>query len=305
MKVFTGVNEAGKINNPVVAIGNFDGIHRGHAALIARVIEESSKIKGTPTVLTFFPHPLTVINPYLNIEQITPLSDKLKIMEELGIEAAFILKFDDEFSKTMPADFAEEFILKKLGAKKVVVGYDFSFGKNKAGNIEMFKELGERMGFEVIIVPPVMEGERVVSSTRIRSFLKEGLIRDAALFLGRPYIVKGVTVKGNKIGKLIGFPTANLSIKDYLIPRKGVYAAYVMMVDKRYKGVLSIGPAPTFNIDDFSFEAHILDFEDDVYGKEMAVEFVERLRGIEKFKDVEDLKKQIRYDIEKARQILR
>jgi riboflavin kinase/FMN adenylyltransferase len=304
MEVYTSLHEIREVNKPVLTIGNFDGLHRGHAALIARVVEESGKINGTPTALTFFPHPLTVVNPYLKIEQITPLQDKLEIMKAMGIKAALILKFDDEFSKIMPVDFAEEYIVREIGARKVVIGYDFSFGRNKSGTIDIFKSLGEKMGFELIVVPPVMDDGRIISSTRIRSFLKEGHIRDAALFLGRSYIVRGMVVKGKKIGKLIGFPTANLMIKGYLIPRKGVYAAHVVMDDKRYKGVLSIGPAPTFHIEDFSFEVHFLDFEGDIYGREIAVEFVERLRGVEKFKDVEGLKNQIRQDIEKARRIL-
>lgn len=304
MKICTDLNSIEKPPLPVVTIGNFDGVHRGHQVLIKHVVDEAESIDGTACVITFYPHPLTVINPYTKIEQITPLSDKLKIMENLGIQFALIIKFDDKFSQITANDFVEEIIHKKLGAKKVIVGYDFAFGKNKEGHRDFFKNKGKELGFDVEVINPIIEKDTIISSTKIRSFLKEGKIREAKNFLGRPYTVRGMVTKGKKIGKLLGFPTANLLIVDYLIPRQGVYAAYVFLDGKKYRAVLNIGAAITFNIDAISFEVHILDFDGDIYGAELLVEFVERLRSVEKFKDVESLKKQIKNDILKAKEIL-
>lgn len=304
MKVFTDFNSLEKIKNPIVTIGNFDGVHRGHQALINNVLNEKNKIDGTACVITFYPHPLTVINPYIKIEQITPINDKLSILEELGIDITILVKFDDNFSNIPAEDFVKKIIWEKLNARVVIVGYDFAFGKNKQGDIEFFKRMGKELGFEVKVIDPVIENGTIISSTKIRSSLKEGKIKEAEKFLGRPYVLKGMVVKGKKIGRLIGFPTANLLIIDYLIPRHGVYAAYAYLDEKKYKAVLNIGPAITFNIDQVSFEVHLLDFSEDLYGREMTIEFVERIRGVEKFKDVEMLKEQIKKDIEKAKSIL-
>lgn len=305
MKVFTDFDSIGRINNPVVTIGNFDGVHRGHQALIANVINEKNKINGTACVITFYPHPLTVINPYIKIEQITPINDKLSILEEFGIDITILVKFDDNFSNISAEDFVKKIIWGKLAAKVVIVGYDFSFGRNKEGDREFFKRMGKDLGFEVKVIEPVIENDIIISSTKIRSFLKEGKIKEAENFLGRPYILKGMVTKGKKIGRLLGFPTANLLIIDFLIPRHGVYAAYAYLDEQKYKAVLNIGPAITFNIEQVSFEVHLLDFSGDIYGKEMVIEFVERIRGVEKFKDVEMLKEQIKRDVEKARVILK
>lgn len=305
MKVYSDLELIDEISSPVVTIGNFDGVHRGHQALIKAVLYETKNINGTSVVITFYPHPLTVINPYIKIEQITPISDKLKILEDLGIDVTILIKFDDNFSNITAEDFVNEIIYKKIKTKRVIIGYDFSFGRNKQGDRAFFIKKGKELGFEVKVIEPVIENDIIISSTRIRSFLKEGKIREAQKFLGRPYIVKGMVTKGKKIGKLIGFPTANLLIIDYLIPRHGVYASYAYLEGKKYKSVISIGPALTFNIENVSFEVHILDFDMDIYGKEITVEFVERLRGLEKFKDVEMLKNQIRIDIERAREILK
>ncbi|MCX7769445.1 MAG: bifunctional riboflavin kinase/FAD synthetase [Proteobacteria bacterium] len=305
MKIFTDFDSIGFINKPVVTIGNFDGVHRGHQSLIKNVIEQKNKINGTACVITFYPHPLTVINPYVKIEQITPIDDKLKILERLGIDVTILIKFDDSFSSMSAEEFVKKIIWEKLSTNVVIVGYDFAFGKNKEGNRDFFKKMGDELGFEVKIIEPVYEDDIIISSTKIRSFLKEGKIKEAEKFLGRPYVLKGMVTKGKKIGRLIGFPTANLLIIDYLIPRHGVYAAYTYIDNNKYRAVLNIGPAVTFNIDQVSFEVHILDFEGDIYGKEVVVEFVERLRGVEKFKDIEMLKEQIKKDIERAKEILK
>lgn len=304
IRVFEGLENIEKISNPIVAIGNFDGVHRGHRELIKTVLDESVKIGGTPSVLTFYPHPLTVINPYIHIEQITPLQEKIDILENLGITHVYLIKFDDEFSSMRAKDFVEKVLVEKIGVRKIIVGYDFSFGMSKEGNIDLLKSLANIYGFDVIVVPPFKEEDKVISSTKIRGFLKEGKIKLANTFLGRAYKVKGIVIKGRKIGRLLGFPTANLLITDYLIPRKGVYAAYAYIDGKKLKAVVSIGPAPTFHIDSTSFEVHLIDFDNEIYGKEITVEFVERLRGIEKFKDIDSLKLQINEDINKARAIL-
>lgn len=305
MEIYEEIKTAVKLVNPVITIGNFDGVHRGHVSLINKVLEQAKECNGTPCVLTFYPHPLTVINPYLQIEQITPLKDKLGLIEKLGIAAVFLIKFDDEFSKMSGDEFVKDILVSKIGVKKVVIGYDFSFGKDKSGNIELLQKMGSQYGFEVIVMEPLKDGDRIISSTRIRGFIKEGLIKEANDFLGRSYRIKGTVVKGRKIGRLIGFPTANLLVTEYLIPSRGVYAAYTFIDGVRFRAVISIGPAPTFHITDKSFEVHLLDFEGDIYGKDVIVELRERLRGIEKFKDVEELKLQIKNDIERARRILK
>ncbi len=301
IKIFEFTENVEKIKNPIIAIGNFDGLHRGHRELIKKVISESQENNGNPSVLTFYPHPLTVINPYVKIEQITPLEDKIKILEELGIGYVYLIKFDDNFSNISAKAFIENILVDKIGVKEVVVGYDFSFGKDKEGTIETLEKFGEKYNFKVFVVPPLKEADKVISSSKIRNFIKEGLIKEANNFLGRSYTLKGIVIKGKKIGKLIGFPTANLLITNYLIPRRGVYAVYAYLDGKRHYALATIGPAPTFHIEESNFEVHILDFNENIYGKELTVEFIERLRGIEKFKDVEDLKRQINADINKAR----
>ncbi len=305
MKVIEDLDKPIDIVRPVIAIGNFDGVHRGHVTLINKVVEESKNIDGTPSVLTFYPHPLTVINPYLHIEQITPLNDKLELLKSLGIKSVILIKFDDQFSNMSGEEFVKDILVKKISVKKVVVGYDFSFGKNKSGNTELLKKLGFELGFDVFVMEPLKDKDRIISSTKIRGFIKEGLINEANNFLGRPYQIKGLVVKGRKIGRLIGFPTANLLVTNYLIPSRGVYAAYTFIDGVRFRSVVSIGPAPTFHITDKNFEVHLLDFEGDIYGKEVIVEIRERLRGIEKFKDVEELRLQIKNDIERTRRILK
>ncbi len=305
MEIYDGLKTAVSLPDPVVTIGNFDGVHRGHVTLINRVIEESQKIDGTPCVLTFYPHPLTVINPYLQIEQVTPLKDKMTLFEKYGIKAVFLIKFDDEFSRISGEDFVKGILVDKLHVRKVVIGYDFTFGKDKSGNIEMLQNYGKEFGFDVIVMEPLKENDRIISSTRIRGLIKEGQIKEANNFLGRPYTIKGLVVKGRKIGRLIGFPTANLLVTDYLMPARGVYAAYAYIDGVRFRSVVNTGPAPTFHINERSFEVHLLDFEGDIYGKEVLVELRDRLRGIEKFKDVEELKLQIKNDIERAKRILK
>ncbi len=304
IKLFENFNNIEQINKPVIAVGNFDGVHRGHQELIKAVLEESKKIDGSPAILTFYPHPLTIINPYMKIEQITPLADKVDIFEKLGIGYVYVLKFDDSFSSLSAENFITEILVEKIAVKKIVIGYNFRFGANKTGDVELLRQFGEKYSFEVIVVSPYKDQDIIISSTKIRGLIKEGNIRMANNFLGRAYSIKGIVIKGRKIGRMLGFPTANLLVTDYLIPRKGVYVAYAYLGEERLKAVVSIGPSPTFHIDSPSFEVHILDFDRDIYGKELRVEFVERLRGIEKFDSVEALKLQIKEDINKAEAVL-
>lgn len=289
---------------PIVTLGNFDGVHLGHQEIFRRVIQKAGSIRGTSIVYTFDPHPLKILAPEQNVYLLTTFKKKVDLITQCGIDMMILADFTRSFAKMHPRDFAKK-LKDGIGMEAVFVGHDYSFGKGKAGGIDYLKKMGGELGFEVEVVPPVLvEGTRV-SSTCIRDFLLEGEIEEATRRLGRYYSIAGRVVSGYQRGRAIGFPTANLETPYELIPATGVYAVFARLgVGQWYEGVVNVGFNPTFNRDDFIVEAHLLDLEGRLYGEEIEIFFVKRLRDEKSFGSVDELKAQIEQDIKQTREIL-
>ena len=293
------------LKNPVITIGNFDGVHKGHIALFDKVKEIAKRLEGVSVVMTFYPHPVKVLTDGNGPPLITPIQQKLRLIKEAGIDIIFCLPFTREFASIPAKDFVKQILVDKVGVRCIVVGYDYSFGKNREGNIDFLREMAGKFGFEVVVVGPVSINGTIVSSTMIRNFVQQGRLEEAKRLLGRNYQVCGIVVKGKDRGaKILGYPTANLRLIDELTPKVGVYAVKVLIDNKVYNGVANIGYNPTFGNGAFSVETHIFDFKGDLLGKEIRVDFIKRLRDEKKFKNPEELAQQISKDVEEAKKIL-
>lgn len=292
------------LRNPVATIGNFDGVHRGHLTLFDMVKQRAAMINGESVVITFDPHPLKVMKPGNGPPLITPTEQKLSLIKAAGIEIIFCIPFTRNFASISAREFVQNILLDGIGIREIVVGYDYSFGRGREGNIELLKEMGQTGGFLVHVAEPVHIGDRLVSSTAIRELLQEGNLPDAKLLLGRDYQISGQVIKGmNRGGRLLGFPTANLDPIDELVPRVGVYAVHVVIDDTVFEGVTNIGYNPTFGKGPFSVETHILDFERDLVGKNIIIRFKKRLRNEKKFASIDELSDQIRKDVLTAKKL--
>lgn len=288
-----------------IAIGHFDGVHRGHQNVIRRAVNEAKKSDMLSAVLTFDPHPKEVLGQgdhYFRC--LTPLDVKTALFAELGVDLVFIMRFDAEFAAVSPERFVDE-VLRVLQAKQVVVGFDFNFGHRGLGNTEALKQLG-KPDIAVHVIEPLIENGIKVSSTYVRETLEQGDIAMAELLLGRPYEVTGTIVHGDKRGRTIGFPTANLQLeKPYVSPRLGVFAITAWLGDQSYSGVLNHGMKPTFNKQDVQpvMEAHLFDFNNDIYGEQLRVQFRSFIRPERKFNSIDELVKQITADSLQAREL--
>ena len=288
----------------VITVGNFDGVHIGHQGLLKEVKKRADKMSGTSIVLTFEPHPLKVLKEK-KIPLITPFERKIELIEKLGIDVVICLPFTREFSKVSAREFVEEILLKKIGMKEIVVGYDYTFGHKREGNIDLLKKLGDELGFKVCILGPILVDNMIVSSTRIRNLIMEGELEKVKTLLNRYYQVSGEVIAGHdRGGRLLGFPTANLKLVNEVFPKNGVYVVEVIYNNKVYGGVTNIGFKPTFGNDALSVETHILDFDQNIYGKKIKLNFIKRLRNEKRFSSIEALAAQIKRDIEEARKIL-
>jgi riboflavin kinase/FMN adenylyltransferase len=313
MKVIRGrdrLSRAGQppLRAPAVAIGNFDGVHRGHQALVAEAGRAAAALGGEPGVLTFDPHPARFFAPALAPPMIVSLDRRLELLGEAGAAFALVEPFDAALAAMDPDRFVEEVLVRALGARHVVVGWDFSFGKGRAGNGARLQALGAQHGFGVTIVPAVTVDGLVCSSTKVREFLLEGRIDGANLLLGRRFDLTGPVVTGAGRGRGIGVPTANLHNEGELAPKTGVYAALASRADRPtevWKAAVNVGTNPTFvQQGGVTIEAHLLDFDGDLYGARLRLEFVARLRDERRFPSVEALIAQIRDDVVRAREIL-
>ncbi len=293
------------LKNPVLTIGNFDGVHRGHLALFERVKIRAKALGGISAVMTFQPHPLKIMKPEKAPRLITPTAQKLTLISQSGIDTIFCLPFDRTFAAISAKDFVRDILVQKIGVKELVVGYDYTFGHNRTGNIELLHRMGKELGFQVHEVRPVLMGKRVVSSTSIRELVKAGELAEAKKLLGRDYQISGTVIRGkNRGGRLLGFPTANLEVVDELTPREGVYAVTVLINGQRYNGVTNIGHNPTFGQGPLSIETHILDYSGDLLGQTIRVNFLHRLRAEKTYKSIEELAHQIDLDVKLAREML-
>ena len=291
---------------PVLTVGNFDGVHRGHQALLAKVCQRAQAIDGTTMAVTFEPHPMRVLRPAVNLPLITPLEQKLALLDVHGMEVALCIRFDPHFARLSADDFVDKLLVSRIKAAEVVVGYDFAFGNKGLGDLELLKQKGQAAGFMVHIVGPVLVGGRPISSTRVRQTVKDRDLDGAKELLGRYYRIAGQVVPGyGRGGRLLGFPTANIKVSDELLPGYGVYAVWVELENGGLvKGVTNIGQNPTFDSGGLNVETHLLDFQRDLYGQPIRVHFVKFLRGEKRFSGPDELKAQIILDVERAREAL-
>jgi riboflavin kinase/FMN adenylyltransferase len=305
MKVYYDLREFREsLPHPVVTMGNFDGIHRGHQEIFRILRREAEENGGTALVITFFPHPLKVLHPERAPRLITCLEDRIELIKCCGVGHILCLPFTEAFASWDPERFVRDILIRKLGTKKVLVGEDFRFGKNREGNIDFLQEKGEPYGYTVQKINPVQVDGMEVSSTRIRQCVQDGQIKQSATMLGRPYSISGKVVPGERRGKTLGFPTANLATDAELLPPNGVYAVRVILEGDRRPGVASLGVKPTFSGTQFTIEAHIFDFDEDIYGEPLRMEFVEWIREEKSFPDAGALVQQIHRDAREARRIL-
>jgi riboflavin kinase/FMN adenylyltransferase len=305
MEIIIGIeNIRRKFRNPVLTLGNFDGVHLGHQKIFEAVKEEARNIDGEAIVFTFDPHPLQVLAPQSYPPPITPFKKKLMLVNMVGIDVIIVATFDLDLANIMPEMFVKQILVDKIGAKKILVGYNYYFGKDRKGNVEMLIQLGQQCGFEVKVIEAVMVNDTLVSSSKIRKLIQGGQMRQAAQLLGRNYRIIGKVIWGTGRGRELGCPTANLEIPNGLYPKTGVYAVEAIVGNKTYPGVANVGYNPTFGENPLSVEVHILDFTRDIYGEEIQLIFLERIRDEEVFEDPDSLVRQMRKDIDVARKIL-
>jgi len=305
MKIFEGASQiTEKLKNPVVTIGNFDGVHVGHQALFARVIDRARAIDGVSVVYTFEPHPLKVLQPHRPFPLISTPEEKQQVIEWVGIGVLVREHFTEAFARLTMEEFVGDILCGAIQAKEVFIGPDYRFGKDRKGTTDLLKRLGGQCGLKVTVLDNVEVDGVEVRSTMIRNIILEGRVKETTRFLGRPYTLKGRVIEGHAIGRKLGIPTANLEPEKKLYPRSGIFAVKVLVDEHYAKGVLNIGRNPTFPGKGFSLEVHILDFAGELYGRQIELIFIEKLRDEKKFDSPEELVTQIRKDIEEAREVL-
>lgn len=302
------LEDVNRDSNSVVTVGTFDGVHAGHRAIMDTVLKKADEHEARSVIVTFDPHPREIINPGdAGIKLLTTLPERREILEELGIDTMVVIPFDRDFSLLSSEEFIKDIIYKKIGVTEFVIGYDHHFGKDREGSIETVERLGEEMGFDTYVVSKREVGAKTVSSTAIRNAIsEEGDVEQAAEFLQRLYRLNGMVVHGDKRGKKIGYPTANIKPEDKrkIIPKDGVYAVNVRIEDSWYDGMMNIGTRPTFDDRERTLEVHLFDFDENIYGKEVQVRFVKRMRDEKKFSGKEELIKQLEEDENEAKEIL-
>jgi riboflavin kinase/FMN adenylyltransferase len=306
MIVFKGIeNITEDFRGSFVTIGNFDGVHLSHQFICRKLADEAKNVGTKSLIITFNPHPKMILHPAIRpFYLITTLEEKLKLLEDCGIDGTLVIPFSLDYSQVTAEQFVREFLGGKLAIKKIIIGHDYTFGRGKKGNSDYLISAGREMGFAVEVVDAFKVGEDIISSTLVRNLIIKGDFKTVTNLLGRWYNVAGIVVLGRGRGVGLGFPTANIDPEKELLPPAGIYAAFVDVEGKRYMAALNIGEKPTFADYTFTFEVHLLDFSGDLRGKRLNTEFVEKLREIIKFDSPEMLKKQIATDVENARSIL-
>ena len=306
------INHLEKITRPfkaaVIAIGNFDGVHIGHQALFHEVIEKADAINGTSIAMTFEPHPIRVLKKNSKPPLITLYEQKTELIERAGIDVLICVPFTLEFASLSAEAFIKDLLVAKIGMRAIIVGEDYTFGKNREGDLQVLESYADQMGYEVIVADWIKAAQKFsdrISSTRIRELVMAGEVEPARKMLGRHYQIRGVVVKGrDRGGKLLGIPTANIKLQDELCPKTGIYAVTVEYKNRLYKGVANIGYSPTFDDNEFTVEVHILDFANNIYGEKIRINFIQRIRNEKKFANISELKEQIKQDIKTGQDIL-
>ena len=305
MEVIRHIESYRRFPRPIVSLGNFDGVHLGHQAILTKAVSEARALQGTALVLTFHPHPLSVLRPNSPLPLILSLREKLLLFRRLEIHGVILQRFSQTFSQLTAEEFVRRYLVDIIGIEKVIVGHNVSFGHRRSGNAEMLVQLGEKFGFAVDVIGPVVIDGREVSSTAVRTLLGTGNMHEVTRLLGRPYGVSGRVEKGFQRGRTIGFPTANLRPRTDLLLPNGVYAITVDLDEKiSVPGVANVGMNPTFGNNRRTIEAHLFDFSADLYGQRLRVNFLEHIREERKFPSVPELVRQIQEDADRARALL-
>ncbi len=327
MQIIKGLDGIFDFPNPVVTIGNFDGVHLGHQKICKRVVMAAQQIGGTPIGISFDPHPVRVLVPERGLKMLTTLDDKVELLSQSGLRAVIIIPFDKKFSQTEPETFIKNILVEKLGTKWLIVGHNFSFGKRKKGNTKLLRLKAKKYGFGFSVVRYAKIDGNIVSSSKLRSLIQKGRVFEASVMLGRAYHIKGKVIRGTGRGTaILNIPTANVSSPNEVIPKEGVYAVKVSLCTpgchpntpiealssgeipsqcEIFNGAANIGKNPTFgDIEHVSLEVHLLDFVGNLLDRELRIHFIERIRDEKKFSNVEELRKHILEDIKNAGQIL-
>lgn len=307
MKIYSSIEAFTEVDRPIVTTGTFDGVHFGHRKIIKRLRQLAHDSAGETVLLTFFPHPRIVLFPDDHgLSLLNTMEEKEALLEEAGIQHLIIHPFTKEFSRLSSINFVRDILVNQLNTHKLVIGYNHHFGRNREGSFEHLKEFAPVYGFEVEEIPAQLLDDVGVSSTKIRKALSSGAVAQAAEFLGYHYSISAQVVHGNAIGRSLDFPTANLQPNDELklIPQNGVYAVWVVVQDVRYKGMMNIGVKPTFENQKRTLEVHILGFDQLIYGSEIKVEFVQKVREEIKFENASLLHQQLLSDRDEIDQIL-
>lgn len=308
MKVYHHIDEFQPVNNAVVTIGTFDGVHLGHRKIISRITELAKDTVGESVILTFFPHPRMILHPEdQNLKLINTINEKAELLESLGVDHLIITPFSRDFSNQTAEEYIREVLVKRIGTKKIVIGYDHRFGKDRQGGLEDLQRLGPEYTFEVVEIPEQDIRELAVSSTRVREALLHGDTALANELLGYPFYLTGKVIRGDQLGRELGYPTANLLVEESykLIPSDGIFAVTVKVNDGDYKGMAYIGSRPTINGMTRNIEVNIFDFDQDIYNQELRMNFHHYVRGDIKFASLDELVVQLGRDKLAVTQLLR
>ena len=307
MKVYKSLQEFTPLEKAVVTTGTFDGLHVGHQKIIDTLQTIANAIDGETVIITFYPHPRLVLFPDDNdLKLLSTLEEKIQLLEKSGINHLIIIPFDKTFSRLTSLEFVRDILTNTIGTKKLVIGYDHHFGRNREGNFESLKELAPLYNFDVEEIPAQDINQVAVSSSKIRTALLDGDIATAKEYLRYNYKITGLVVKGNQLGRTIGYPTANILVNDKykLIPANGVYAVNILIGENKYIGMMNIGIRPTIDGTSRTIEVNIFDFESDIYNQQITIEFVTHIRAEQKFDGLEALKNQLKTDKDIAQKIL-
>lgn len=305
MKVFFDVEDKYEISKETcIGLGNFDGLHIGHLALINTVIRLAEMCGYKSLVYTFTKHPENILRKKLFTPLLTTKSKKIELLSETALNYLYFDEFDEELSRMQPEEFVKKILVDKLKMKYAIAGMDYKFGYTGSGNIDTLKELGTKYNFKVIAIPPIKTNDEIAASSKIRKFINKGEMENVFEMLGRHYSITAEVVSGRRVGNTVGYPTANIEPEEYLIlPKRGVYLTKTLLDGKFYYSITNIGYKPTFEEDEkITVETHIIDFEKDIYGKIIEVFFLLKIRDEKKFNNVDELKTQIKADMKMARE---
>jgi riboflavin kinase/FMN adenylyltransferase len=306
MNVVNGIENYKADSKSILTIGTFDGVHLGHQKIIASLVTRAKQQSLQANILTFFPHPRMVLQKESNLKLIDTLEEKRNLLSELGIDNLIVQPFSKEFSKLTAIEFTRDILVDELGMSALMIGYDHRFGKNREASVEDLIRYGESYNFEVTVIPAQDISSITVSSTKIRDAIKISNFKKVNQFLGRPYELNGEVIKANGVGRTIKYPTANIEIKETykLIPPKGVYLVKIYLGENEFSGMMNIGNRPTINGLNETIEIHIFDFDKDIYGKNLKVCFLQKIRKEKKFDSLTSLKNQLKKDEENCKRIL-